>query len=72
MHGPREWIRTLARPGQKSSAQGTTGRQPEQPYCRKHLDAGGAFIAVGALHLSGENGLLHLLEKKGYTVKRVN
>ncbi|MCG8545169.1 MAG: TraB/GumN family protein [Alphaproteobacteria bacterium] len=37
-----------------------------------HLDAGGAFIAVGALHLSGKNGLLHLLEQKGYTVKRVN
>lgn len=37
-----------------------------------HLDAGGAFIAVGALHLSGKNGLLHLLEKKGYAVKRVN
>ena len=38
----------------------------------EHLDAGGAFIAVGALHLSGKKGLLHLLEKKGYTVKRVN
>lgn len=36
-----------------------------------HLRAGGAFIAVGALHLSGETGLLHLLEKKGYRIKRV-
>jgi hypothetical protein len=26
------------------------------------------FIAVGALHLAGENGLVNLLRKKGYTV----
>jgi uncharacterized protein YbaP (TraB family) len=29
------------------------------------------FIAVGAAHLPGENGLISLLQKKGYTVKRV-
>jgi uncharacterized protein YbaP (TraB family) len=29
------------------------------------------FIAVGAAHLPGENGLISLLKKKGYTVKRV-
>lgn len=30
-----------------------------------------SFIAVGALHLAGEEGLLNLLEKAGYTVKPV-
>jgi uncharacterized protein YbaP (TraB family) len=29
------------------------------------------FIAVGALHLPGEEGVIRLLEKKGYTVKNV-
>jgi uncharacterized protein YbaP (TraB family) len=29
-----------------------------------------SFIAVGALHLGGEDGLLNLLEKEGYTVRR--
>jgi uncharacterized protein YbaP (TraB family) len=32
------------------------------------LQEGNAFIAVGALHLPGENGLLTLLEKQGYRV----
>jgi uncharacterized protein YbaP (TraB family) len=36
-----------------------------------HLRAGGAFVAVGALHLSGKSGLLRLLENKGYRVKRM-
>lgn len=35
-----------------------------QPYLQK----GQAFIAIGALHLPGENGVLHLLEKQGYSV----
>lgn len=33
------------------------------------IDAGGAFIAVGALHLPGEEGLIELLRKKGYRVE---
>jgi len=33
------------------------------------LKQGGAFIAVGALHLPGETGLLSLLEQRGYTVR---
>ncbi len=37
----------------------------------ERLAEGGAFIAVGALHLPGEKGLLSLLTEKGYTVERV-
>ncbi len=36
-----------------------------------HLQAGNAFIAVGALHLPGDQGLLALLDQRGYTVKPV-
>jgi uncharacterized protein YbaP (TraB family) len=32
---------------------------------------GGVFIAIGALHLPGDNGVLALLQRDGYTVKRV-
>jgi len=32
------------------------------------LDAGGAFIAVGALHLPGERGLVEMLRGSGYAV----
>jgi hypothetical protein len=35
------------------------------------LKDGKAFIAVGAAHLSGEAGLLNLLEKAGYRVSPV-
>ena len=35
------------------------------------IERGGAFVAVGALHLPGEDGVLHLLEEQGYTVTRV-
>lgn len=37
----------------------------------EHLDKGNAFIAVGALHLPGDQGLVELLRQKGYTVTRV-
>jgi uncharacterized protein YbaP (TraB family) len=33
------------------------------------LDEGNAFIAVGALHLPGDEGILHLLEQQGYKVR---
>lgn len=32
---------------------------------------GGAFVAVGALHLIGEQGLVRLFEQQGYSVQRV-
>jgi len=38
-----------------------------QPY----LEAGNAFVAVGALHLPGDEGLLGLLDRRGYTLKAV-
>lgn len=38
---------------------------------RPALAAGGAVVAVGALHLTGERGLLRLLEKQGYRITRV-
>lgn len=36
-----------------------------------YLREGGAFVAVGALHLPGEQGLLQLLRKRGYVVTAV-
>lgn len=36
-----------------------------------YLREGGAFVAVGALHLPGEHGLLQLLRKRGYVVSAV-
>lgn len=36
------------------------------------MNAAPTFVAVGAGHLPGENGLLNLLKKKGYTVEPVN
>jgi len=35
------------------------------------LQRGGAFVAVGALHLYGERGVLRLLETRGWTLTRV-
>ena len=35
------------------------------------MKSGSSFIAVGALHLAGEEGLLNLLEKLGYTVEPI-
>jgi uncharacterized protein YbaP (TraB family) len=36
------------------------------------LEEGNAFIAVGALHLIGEQGLVELFRKQGYTVTRLH
>ena len=36
-----------------------------------HLQSGGMFIAVGALHLPGKNGLVRLLQDEGYTMTAV-
>ena len=42
-----------------------------QQRMQKRLSEGNAFIAVGALHLPGENGLIKLLQKQGYSVTSV-
>jgi uncharacterized protein len=36
------------------------------------LEKGSAFIAVGALHLPGEHGLIELLRKQGYAVSAIS
>jgi uncharacterized protein YbaP (TraB family) len=38
---------------------------------RSLIEAGGALIAVGALHLPGANGLVELLRREGYAVSMV-
>ncbi|WP_309082617.1 TraB/GumN family protein [Chelativorans sp.] len=37
---------------------------------QKLIEEGGAFIAVGAMHLPGPNGLVELLRKAGYRLSR--
>jgi hypothetical protein len=37
----------------------------------QRLAEGGAFVAVGALHLPGERGILNLLAERGYRMSRV-
>jgi uncharacterized protein YbaP (TraB family) len=32
---------------------------------------GGAFVAIGALHLPGDDGVLALLQQRGYAIKRI-
>ena len=43
------------------------GRADAAAICKQ----GSAFIAVGALHLPGEKGILQLLTERGYTVSVV-
>ena len=38
---------------------------------RPRLKDGNAFVAIGALHLPGEKGVLRLLQNRGYTVSVV-
>jgi hypothetical protein len=35
------------------------------------LRQGGTFVAVGALHLPGDRGILRLLQRQGYGIVRV-
>ena len=37
----------------------------------RHLKRGQGIFRRGALHLSGEEGILQLLQKKGHKVKRI-
>ena len=36
-----------------------------------HLQAAKSFVAIGAAHLSGKQGVLHLLEQRGFSVTRI-
>lgn len=38
---------------------------------REHLQAGQTFVAIGALHLPGKNGIISLLQKAGYRVEPI-
>lgn len=40
-------------------------------YMRKSMREKKAFIAVGALHLYGDQGVLALIEKDGYQLTRI-
>jgi len=42
------------------------------PLLEQDLQTGGVFIAVGALHLPGEMGLISLLQAKGYKLTALN
>jgi uncharacterized protein YbaP (TraB family) len=41
------------------------------PKIKNYISQGKTFIAVGAAHLGGENGVIRLLEKEGFTVTPV-
>ena len=36
------------------------------------LETGKAFVAVGSLHMPGEDGILYLLQQRGYRVTRLH
>jgi uncharacterized protein YbaP (TraB family) len=42
------------------------------PVIEKNISVNSFFIAVGAAHLPGENGVIQLLRSKGYSVEPVN
>jgi len=42
------------------------------PAIEKYVNEGACFIAVGAAHLLGDNGIIESLKKKGYVVKDVS
>jgi len=39
---------------------------------QRELRHGGAYVALGALHLFGDQGVLALLEQDGFQVSRVH
>jgi uncharacterized protein YbaP (TraB family) len=41
------------------------------PKLKPHLERGGAFVAVGAAHFPGNDGLIELLRGEGYILSRV-
>ena len=57
----------LARAMEKHLINDRNNRMVDRMQIR--LQEGNAFIAVGALHLPGENGILRLLQNRGYQLK---
>ncbi len=41
------------------------------PEIYRQFEKGGAFVAVGALHLGGRHGLMRALQKRGYRITRI-
>lgn len=41
------------------------------PKMKQAMEGQSVFFAVGAAHLAGEKGIIHLLEKEGYTLKPI-
>lgn len=58
-------------------SKGTNGRLLEErnaqwlPIFAQEIETGGAFIAVGAAHFVGPNGLTKLMEAEGFVLERV-
>jgi uncharacterized protein YbaP (TraB family) len=42
------------------------------PVLKEQFAAGPRFVGVGAAHLGGENGVINLLRKEGYTLNPIN
>lgn len=68
-------------PGKPGAAEGYAEFEKVMVTTRNHgmvesarplVDQGNAFIAVGALHLPGNDGLVELLRKAGYSVTRAD
>jgi uncharacterized protein YbaP (TraB family) len=65
--GPRE--RALRQKIERRMLDDRNARMVERMLPR--FEEGGAFIAIGAAHLPGEQGVLALLERRGFGVVRV-
>ena len=50
-------------------ATGNDRRNKMAERAKEYFQKGGVFMAVGALHLPGQDGLVSLLERQGYSVE---
>lgn len=42
------------------------------PIIASNIETGSCLIAVGAMHLPGENGLINMLKEQGYEMNPIN